>query len=381
MVNKRLLIKNLLSYYDENSFYDKKRQLNLDTKTGKAKFIKHICALSNSNPKNNSYIIIGVEDEDNKITGVDFFDDSKIQNLVDAYLENPPQIVYENVLFPSLPLGKVIGLVTIKAKTGVSSFKKSFVTIEKGTAYYRMGSNSQAIKIQKGLISNKFTVESIENMSKNNLNTILDSVVSFMSETHKDLNPRYQVFKENFIVCWAGYKNKIRGRVFFSRVDIELVNEQVRLFYSSLDAVTISYSQESFIVTEYVKLGLNDRTSYYAFEEVEIKFYDNGSYDLKRKVLFEPPQYSLNMLRYIYNNNLHLYDKLLSEQILNEGDLQKLSRMPHMFMICYLNGFKDAKKILLELDSKLKDLEMPKVYRSYKEVLRILRKLKYEIDI
>ena len=58
----------------------------LQNKEGKAKFLKHICALANSNPKNNSYMVIGVEDEDNAIKGVDFFDDSKIQNLVNAYL-------------------------------------------------------------------------------------------------------------------------------------------------------------------------------------------------------------------------------------------------------------------------------------------------------
>ena len=81
MINKRLLIKNLLAHNDENSFYDKKRKIDISHKEGKAKFLKHICALSNSNPKNNSYIVIGVEDEDNNIVGVDFFDDSKIQNL------------------------------------------------------------------------------------------------------------------------------------------------------------------------------------------------------------------------------------------------------------------------------------------------------------
>ena len=103
MINKRLLVKNLLSHNDENSFYDKKMKLSLTSKEGKGKFLKHICALSNSNPTNNSYIIIGIEDEENKIIGVDFFDDSKIQNLVNAYLKNPPKITYENVPFPSLP--------------------------------------------------------------------------------------------------------------------------------------------------------------------------------------------------------------------------------------------------------------------------------------
>ena len=37
MINKRLLIKNLLAHNDENSFYDKKRKISLDTKEGKAK--------------------------------------------------------------------------------------------------------------------------------------------------------------------------------------------------------------------------------------------------------------------------------------------------------------------------------------------------------
>jgi hypothetical protein len=54
----------------------------------------------NSNPANNSYIVV-VEDQDNEIVGVDFFDDSHIQNLVNAYLENPPKIQYENVPFPT----------------------------------------------------------------------------------------------------------------------------------------------------------------------------------------------------------------------------------------------------------------------------------------
>lgn len=82
MINKRLLIKNLLAHNSENSFYDKKRQINLGEKEGKAKFLKHVCALANSNPGNNSYIVIGVEDEDNTIAGVDFFDDTDRKSVV-----------------------------------------------------------------------------------------------------------------------------------------------------------------------------------------------------------------------------------------------------------------------------------------------------------
>ena len=69
MINKRLLVKALLAHNNENSFYDKKLKITLDNKEGKAKFLKHICALSNSNPHNNSYLVIGVEDQENKIVG------------------------------------------------------------------------------------------------------------------------------------------------------------------------------------------------------------------------------------------------------------------------------------------------------------------------
>ena len=128
MINKRLLIKHLLAHNDENSFYDKKRKIDIGFKEGKAKFLKHICALSNSNPKNNSYIVIGVEDEDNKIIGVDFFDDSKIQNLINAYLTNPPIVQYENISFPHLPEDKVIGLVTIRPIDKITSLRKNTVS-------------------------------------------------------------------------------------------------------------------------------------------------------------------------------------------------------------------------------------------------------------
>ena len=142
MINKRLLIKNLLAHNDECSFYDKKRQLNLHSREGKAKFLKHICALSNSNPTNNSYIVVGVEDADNEIVGDDFFDDSRIQNLVNAYLENPPKIQYENVPFPNLSKDKVVGLVTIKPKKQVSHFKKGIHTILIDSIFMRRGSNT-----------------------------------------------------------------------------------------------------------------------------------------------------------------------------------------------------------------------------------------------
>ena len=375
MINKRLLVKNLLAHNNENSFYDKKRQLNLHSKEGKGKFLKHICALSNSNPFNNSYIVVGVEDDNNEIVGDDFFDDSRIQNLVNAYLENPPKITYDNILFPNLPKEKVVGLVTIKPKNKVSFFKKNIYTIFTGSTFIRIGSNTspteEKISASK---SNVETVISIENNSRNSIQHTLDGVLDFITVRHKDLDNQYQVFKENFVVCWAGKKNVVRNETYYSRVDIELVNEQIKLFYSNQDEVIISYDKDSFTITEYVKLGLNDKTSYYTLEKLTFYFYDNGYYKMETEMLFEPPQYNKKLLHHIYNSVLIAIQKLHKNKEVSEIEVL---RIPHTLMICYLNDFKEAKHKLIEAKSVLKAYKNPLAYIYFKESLRILRKMKY----
>ena len=378
MINKRLLIKNLLAHNDECSFYDKKRQLNLHSREGKAKFLKHICALSNSNPTNNSYIVVGVEDQDNEIVGDDFFDDSRIQNLVNAFLENPPKIQYENVPFPNLPKDKVIGLVTIKPKSKISFFKKNIHTIYSGQKFIRIGSNSIPIETEiETNYQNTETVIDIENNSRNSIEYTLDGVIDFMNFRHKDISPKYKVFKELFVICWAGNPKRIRQTNYLSRVDIELINEQIKLFYSALDVVTITYNEDSFTIIEHVQLGLNDKTSYYPLEKLTINFYDNGYYKMETELLFEPPKYNRKMLFHIYNSNLALLSKLQKGLVLTEREELDLENVPSTLMICYLNGFDEARQILIDAKSVLKNYGKSTVYLSFKEVMRILRKMKY----
>lgn len=379
MINKRILIKNLLAHNDESSFYDKKRQLNLHTREGKAKFLKHICALSNSNPTNNSYIVVGVEDENNEIVGDDFFDDSRIQNLVNAFLENPPRIQYENVPFPNLPKDKVVGLVTIKPNSKTSFFKKGIHTIAANTIFIRRGSNTMPVEgeIEKNF-QNTETVIGIENNSRNSIEYTLDGVIDFMNFRHKDMAPKYKVFKELFVICWAGIAKKSKNKTYLSRVDIELINEQIKLFYSSQDVVEITYDDDSFTIVEYVPLGLNDRTSYYPLEQQTIHFHDNGYYKIDRKILFEPPEYNKKMLFHIYNSNIALLSKLEKKISLTEREKKDMNHLPSTFMICYLNGFEDAKQKLIDAKTLLKPYTQ--VYLSFKEALRILRKMKYDVQ-
>lgn len=383
MLNKRLLIKNLLAHNDESSFYDKKRQLNLHTKEGKAKFVKHICALSNSNPTNNSYIVVGVEDGDNEITGTDFYDDSRIQNLVNAFLVHPPRIQYENVPFPHLGKDRVVGLVTISPSGHTSYFKKNVYTIPAGAIFIRRGSNS--IPVDGYHVApnhaNENIVSDIENGSRNSIEHTLEGVIDFINNRHKDMTARYKVFKELFIVCWAGHKKTVKGRTYFSRVDIELINEQVKLFYSALDEVSIDFNDDTFSITEYVALGLNDKTSYYPLEEVSIRFQENGNYKIESQLLFEPPQYNRKMMHHIYNAQLALITKLEKRIPLTEREQKELQNLPSTLMICHLNGFSDAKQKLAETKPLLKSFPDPAVYVSFKEAMRVLRKMKYDKTI
>ncbi len=377
MINKRLLIKNLLAHNDESSFYDKKRKIDLGSKEGKAKFLKHICALSNSNPKNNSFIVIGVEDEINEIRGVDFFDDSKIQNLINAYLTNPPLVIYENVAFPHLPSDKVVGLVTIRATEEITSLRKNIWKYWGGSIFMRDGSISMPKDFDIVIKDvNSEIVKAIENKAKNNIEHTLDGVIDFINHRHKDLDSHYHVFKEQFVVCWAGNVKKVKDQTYYSRVDIELINEQVRLFYSTLDEVSISYSEGNFKITEYVHLGLNNHYKYYPLEEVIISFQENGSYQIDSQLIFDPPQFNKKTLYHIYNANNALVEKLKKGIPLKPSEEKDLQSLPATYLICYLNDFTEAKDALFEAKPFLKKAG-DSVYNSYKETVRILRKMKY----
>ncbi|WP_405574163.1 ATP-binding protein [Winogradskyella sp. Asnod2-B02-A] len=376
MINKRLLIKNLLAHNDENSFYDKKLKINIGHKEGKAKFLKHVCALSNSNPKNNSYIVIGIQDEDNKIVGVDFFDDSKIQNLINAYLSNPPIVQYENIPFPHLPDDKVVGLVTIRPTDFITSLRKNIWKYYGGSVFFRDGSMSmpKVFDIEIKDVNSKI-VAAIENHAQNNIELTLEGVFDFMNK-RQDYNPQYKVFKEYFVLCWSGAKKVVKNEVFFSRVDIEMINEQVRLFYSTLDEVSISYSENSFKIIEYVRLGLNKSYKYYKLEEKTIQFNDNANYSIDVNLIFEPPQFDKKVLHHIYNTNNAILEKLEKKRELSQNEIEDLNNLAASYLICYLNGFDEAIDKLEHSKSYIKDYNT-ELYISYKETIRVLRKVRY----
>ncbi len=379
MINKRLLIKNLLSYTDENSFYDKKQRISLSSKEGKAKFLKHICALSNANPYNNSYIVIGVSDEDSEIKGVDFFDDSKIQNLINAYFENPPKIQYENISFPYLQANKVVGLVTIQPIEQVTSFRKGIWKYPKGVVFIRVGSTSNIVKKPYEVKnSNRSIVESIEKNATTNIETILEGVFDFFNRHNKAFHPTYKVFNEQFVLCWAGKQKRRNKELFYSRVDIELINEQIKLFYSTLDDVKIEFTENKFIITEYISLGFRTRQKYYPLEKTVFSFKPNGRYNIDVQLLFRPPIYKEDRLHHFYIYYSSIAEKLKANSILTEKEVLDVRNLPTVYLLCSLNGVSEAKEQLLELKEILRNREDKMPYTQYKKAIRILRKLKYQ---
>jgi hypothetical protein len=179
------------------------------------------------------------------------------------------------------------------------------------------------------------------------------------------------------VLCWAGLEKRVRGRTYYSRVDVALINEQVRLFYSTHDEVEIDVSEDSFTLIEYVRLGINNSYKYYPLERVSFVFDDQGSYRIDTAFLFVPPVFEKKLLHHLYNANNAILDKLSKGSPLNKREQDDLVNMAPTYMLCSLNGFEAAKEKLQQLSILLKKQDEAS-YQNLKDTQRILRKIKYQ---
>ena len=159
-------------------------------------------------------------------------------------------------------------------------------------------------------------------------------------------------------------------------MDIELINEQVKLFYSALDEITIEYDEDSFKTFEYVQLGLGSQQKYYPLEEMVITFSENGKYTINSKLIFEPPQFDKKTLYHVYNTNNALLKKLENHIPLTDSEHTDMTHLPATYLICYLNGFEEARDKMDNSRALIKAYDSH-VYQSLKESQRILRKVHY----
>jgi len=266
-------------------------------------------------------------------------------------------------------------LVTIRATGKITSLRKNIWKYYGGAVFFRDGSISMPKVFDIEITDvNSHIVEAIEAHSQNNIAYTLDGVFDFL-KNRKDYDPQYKVFKEYFVVCWAGQKKVVKHETFYSRVDIELINEQVRLFYSALDEVSISFTEDSFTIVEYINLGLQKAFRYYPLEKTTICFSEQGKYNITSKLIFKPPQYDKKVLHHIYNANNALLEKIKNEHVLSNNERIDLKNLPATYLICYLNDFEEAINKLI--DAKLLLKIYPEIYLLYKQTMRILRKVQY----
>jgi hypothetical protein len=225
--------------------------------------------------------------------------------------------------------------------------------------------------------TNKEIVTSIENNARNNIKLTLDGVFDFMNNHKAQYNPKYKVFNEQFVICWAGEKKILNGKEFYSRVDIELINEQVKLFFSALDDVQIRYNNNSFIVTEYIVLGLEKKEKYYPLEKTIINFKRNGKHDIVKEFLFIPPKFDDEIIQHIFNNCNAIVKKIEENISLSVIEHEDILRLPTNCLICFLHGFTEISEQLKKAKNYIKNLENKTTYIKYKEALRIIRKVTY----
>ena len=155
-----------------------------------------------------------------------------------------------------------------------------------------------------------------------------------------------------------------------------MINEQVKLFYSNLDEVEIHWTENEFIITEYVKLNINELEKFFPLEEVKIIFNENGSYQMEARLLFSPPELDKKSLFHRLNANNALIKKLEKGAVLNPAEQEDLYQLAPSYMLCYLNNIAVAKKQLLHAQEFLRR-QGESVYETYKDTQRILRKIKY----
>lgn len=348
MINKRRLIKNLLAHHDESTFLDKKVLLDISSVKGKASLLKHTAALSNSNPCNNAFLVFGIQNKTNKIIGQTFIDDSEIQNLVTAYLINPPIIRYENIYFPKLPANLAIGLLTIRPQTELTTFKKGIWKIASGQAFFRQGSNS--LPIEGGFTideENVKTVEELENYSRISMEQILKDSEEHQTLWLEEYNPQRIIFKEQFVVCWAGYEDKFGDEPILSEVDIRIINDDVRLFFSAIQKVRVEITDSTFKITEYINMGFDNNFSLHPYEETLLTFYDNGRYSIDIELIFKPPKYDKEQIDLLYQRTKQAEYNWLNK-LPNENEENWFSEgIAQYYLVCYLNGIDEAKNDLI----------------------------------
>jgi len=176
--------------------------------------------------------------------------------------------------------------------------------------------------------------------------------ISKEAEEHQTLwleeyKPKRIIFKEQFVVCWSGYEGKFGDEPILSEVDIRIINDDVRLFFSAIQKVCVEITNSTFKITEYINLGFDDNFSLYPYEETLLTFYDNGRYSIDVELIFKPPKYGKEQIDLLYQRTRQAENNWLNK-LPNENEENWFSEgIAQYYLVCYLNGIDEAKNDLI----------------------------------
>lgn len=381
MINRRKLIQLIISeIHSEKTYFDYKREIDLESEVGKAKLVKSIAALANSNPLNNSYLIVGIDDETHKVLSAKYTDDQKLQQLVRNYLDPQIQISYENVPFPNSFGNSFLGLITISPSALKFEIKKDIWKIKKGEIYARSG--SEIIKFdQKSSLELKVNDEliSLEKRASVKLKYVIDELVKFYQDSSQAYYPQHVVYNDQHIICYSGYKEEdgygYKEGIMLSEVWLHHIGEGISLFWTALEYVVIDANPNTFVVTEYKRLFWQDKDFYSPYKRTEISFLDDGKYEIKKEKIFSAPlvpQEEINILINDYKNSLIEFSKSKDDVHLDRGSLGRLEIYPYELLIAILNGSTEAKALF---DNYLDSQAYGVVAESYRDARNILNEI------
>lgn len=352
MLNKRKLIKIFLSeLHSERPYIDFKQELNINSEKDKAKIAKYISAFINTNKKNNSYLIFGIEDKTKKIFGCSHIDDYQIQQIVTEYLSPIPKVLYENIPYPDVGSNKAIGLLTINPMESECEITKRIWKLEKGSKFTRYGSMIKKYSILNSSIRNdnySKEIQSIERRASVNFKETIDDIVKFYKNSNSEYHPKHCVFNDLKIVLYSGWEDEYHTD-FLSEVNVELVPDGVRLFWGALQYVKIVPSKHSFSIKEFKMLFWNKKPVMVPLEETIFIFYPNGEYSQKKEYLFQPPPVKQQDINKLIKRYIQLFKKYKSKNNRESEDtdfFNELEILPYELLIAVLNGSEKSKKYL-----------------------------------
>jgi len=187
--DKNLL--NMLLASNESINFDFKQRINIDTDTGKAKFIKLFLALANS-PVKPSIIVLGVADKPKEKGGVrqvvgaqEDIDEERLQNLVNSYCVPPIKFSYKKLEHSD----GIVGIINIYGHRRPYTPKEKYVNLL--SEREKINISEKTVFIRHGSTTDTAHPEEIMEMERERLNQdneVTNEILNELSDISSSLS-------------------------------------------------------------------------------------------------------------------------------------------------------------------------------------------------